>query len=151
MLLRLSANIITVNPPPSPNGNADTSLQPPDIDMFFDTNAVTALTQLSKTIGHGLLKHEETVIQADGSLRARLTNLSQCEHQDIFDIPAEKCVKLRPTAFLGNILSVTKVAFSAVQLGQYLQFILGLEFPPQQTSNGDCICGLPNDRSKCAR
>jgi hypothetical protein len=35
LLLRMGANIITVNPPPSPNGNADTSLQPPDIDMFF--------------------------------------------------------------------------------------------------------------------
>ena len=68
MLLRMGANIITVNPPPSPNGNADKSLQLPDIDMFFDTNAVTAPTQLSKTIGRGLLKHVETVIQADDSL-----------------------------------------------------------------------------------
>ncbi len=44
-------------------------------------------------------------------------------------------------------MTMTKVAFSAVQLGQYLRFILGLKLPSQQTSNGDCICGLPNDRS----
>jgi hypothetical protein len=40
----------------------------PTLTCFFDTIAVTALTQLSKTIGRGLLKHVETVIQADDSL-----------------------------------------------------------------------------------
>jgi hypothetical protein len=44
-------------------------------------------------------------------------------------------VRFRPIVFLGNILSMTKAGFSAVQLDQYLQLILWLEFPPKQTSD----------------
>ncbi len=45
------------------------------------------------------------------------------------------------TAFLENILSMTKAEFSAVQLGYYLRLILGLDFPPQQTSDWNCFGG----------
>jgi hypothetical protein len=97
-MVSMGAKIITVDPPQSPNGNADTSLRIPDIDIFFDTNAATALSQLSKTKGHVtrqiflahwlqtnniLLKHVQSAIQADDSLQARLTihlNVKSMDH-----------------------------------------------------------------------
>jgi hypothetical protein len=51
-MVSMGFNIITVDSTQSLNGNADTRLQLSDIDMFFDTNAAAALSQLSKTIGH---------------------------------------------------------------------------------------------------
>ena len=72
-----------------------------------------------------------------------------------FDVPADKPVRFRPTAFLGNVLSMTKAEFSAVQLGYYLRLILGLDFPPQQTSDGKYFCGrvtdssLPSHKAEC--
>ena len=46
--------------------------------------------------------------------------------------------------------------FSSVQLGQYLKLVLGLDFPPQLTSDGNCPCGRANDytgyhRLNCAK
>ncbi len=135
--------------------------------MFVDTTA-TILSQRSKLWGNfgqvteqkclahwmqlnsQLLKHVQKVTQADDSLRARMTHLSECEITGIyarFDLPAEKCARFRPTVFLGNILSMAKTEFSAIQLGQYLLLILGLEFPQQQASNARCYCGRPNDSS----
>jgi hypothetical protein len=99
-----------------------------------------------------LLKHLQKIIQADYFLRARRNYFSECEIKgpyDRFDLLAEKCVRLCPlaTAFSGNILSMTKAEFSAVQLDQYLRIILGPEFRPRQTSNGNgkCFCGQAND------
>ena len=86
--------------------------------------------------------------QADATLRARLNHLSQCEikgpHPQ-FDIPAEKCIQFRPTAFLGNMLSMDNTEFSSFQLGLYLQLVLGLDFSPQLTSDGNCPCGRTYD------
>ena len=78
-----------------------------------------------------LLKHVQKVQQADATLRARLNHLSQCEIKGPhprFDIPAEKCIRFRPTAFLGNMLSMNNTEFSSFQLGLYLQLVLGLDF-----------------------
>jgi hypothetical protein len=58
-----------------------------------------------------------------------------------FDVPADKPVRFRPTAFLGNILSMTKAEFSVVQLGHYLRLVLGLDFPPQQPRMGNVFVG----------
>jgi hypothetical protein len=46
--------------------------------------------------------------------------------------------------------------FSSVQLGQYLQLVLGLVFPLQLTSDGNCPCGRVNystgyHRINCAK
>ncbi len=51
-----------------------------------------------------LLKHVpvQTAIQADDSLRARMTHLSECEIRGPhvrFDLPAEKCVRFHSTVF----------------------------------------------------
>jgi hypothetical protein len=58
-------------------------------------------------------------------------------------------VQQSPTAFLGNILCMTKAEFSEVQLGRVpIRLILGLEFPPQQTSDGIFFVGrrtIPQD------
>ncbi len=98
--------------------NEDPGLNLPDIDMSFDKNAATALSQLSKTTRHVTRQKRlahwmqhinpllKPVIQADDSPQARMTRLSQCEIKGPhakFDLPAEKCVRFRPTVFLGNI------------------------------------------------
>ena len=135
----------------------------PDIQRFFNSNPAAALQPIEKTVtkvtkqkiiaqwtekNNPLLKHVQAVQQADTFLRARINHLSQSEvkgphHR--FDIPSEKCLRFRPTAFLGNILSMINAEFSSVQLGQYLQLVLGLVFPPQLTSDGNCPCGRAND------
>ncbi len=76
-MVRMGAKVVTVDPRPSQDRNADSGLNLPDIDMFCDTNAATALSQLSKTMGpvtrqkflahwmqhnHLLLKHVQLMI-----------------------------------------------------------------------------------------
>ncbi len=53
-LVSMGADVITVDPRPSQDSNADPGLNLSDIDMFFDTNAATALSQLSKLWGMSL-------------------------------------------------------------------------------------------------
>ncbi len=74
-----------------------------------------------------------------------MTNLSECEIKglyDRFDVPAEKC-----EINVLRKLSMPKAEFGAIQLGQYMCIILGLEFSPHLTADGKCFCGLPNDSS----
>jgi hypothetical protein len=52
----MGAKVITEDPRPSQDINADPGLNLPDVDICFDTNAATALSQLSKTMGHVTLK-----------------------------------------------------------------------------------------------
>ncbi len=74
----MDAKVITVDHRPSQDRNAETDINLPVIDMFFGTNATTALSQLSVTTGHltqqkflalwmqrnnPLVKHVKTVIQ----------------------------------------------------------------------------------------
>ncbi len=59
-MVSVGAKTITVDPPPSQNGNADTSLQIPDIDMCFYTNAATALSQLTTDLA-SLVFDEEVI------------------------------------------------------------------------------------------
>jgi hypothetical protein len=142
-----------IDPPPSPDKFADTGLNLPKTRIFFDSNAATGLSHLSNTMGHvmrqkflahwkqlnnPLLKHVQMVIKADDSLRARMKHLSEYEIKGPltrFDIPADKSVRFRPTAFLGNILSMTKAHFSAVQLGHYQRLVRGLDFNKPQIGN----------------
>ncbi len=44
-----------------------------------------------------------------------------------------------------------KAEFSVVRIGHCLLLILGLEYPPQLTSDGKCFCGLPNYSSEYRR
>jgi hypothetical protein len=88
------------------------------------------------------------VVQADDSLRAQMSHLSQCDipgpHRR-FDLSSDLGLKFCPTAFLGNILSMISSEFSSVQLGQYLLLILGLVFFLPPTTDGKCFCGREND------
>ncbi len=67
--------------------------------------------------------------------------------QGDFDIP-HKVLRFRQTAFfLGNMLSLINLEFSYVQMGQFLRLILGLDFLPPHTDEGNCLCGKANDAS----
>ena len=76
--------------------------------------------------------------------------------QGDFDIP-HKVLRFRQTAFfLGNMLSLINLEFSSVQMGQFLRLILGLDFLPTHTDEGNCLCGKANDalghhRLNCSR
>ncbi len=106
-----------------------------------------------------LLKHIQAVCQADSLLRARMNHLAQGEVKGPhprFDIPSDLLLRFRPTAFLGNILSMINADFSPFQLGQYLKLVLGLDFPAQATTDGNCPCGRANNstghhRLNCSR
>jgi hypothetical protein len=137
----------------------------PAVDIFFNTSPTAKNVLLSKhlraltrqdTITHWaqlhspILQHVQKVIQADPSLRARMSHLAQSEikgpHKR-FDIPPDKVLTFRPTAFLGNMLSMIHLEFSSVQMGLYLRLVLGMDFPPPNTSDGRCFCGHPHDAS----
>ena len=163
--VELGAKVLTDDPRASQDQISLNELHLPDLDMFFDSNSAIILPRISKTLrkvsrqkfltqwaqeNSPLLQHVQKVIQADDSLRARMNHLSQCEIKGPhprFDIPAESCIRYRPTALLGNILSMSNAEFSSGQLALYLRLVLGLEFPPQQTSDGCCHCGKANDSS----
>ncbi len=97
-----------------------------------------------------ILQHFQKVIHADDLLCACLSHLSQCEIKGqhmLFDLPPEKVLWFRPTAFLGNMHSMVSLGFSSVHLGQLFWLLLRLEFPQQNTDNGLCSCGRANDAS----
>ena len=173
-MVGLGATVHTVDPRKEQDEVSSQALAIPDIQLFFNSNPAAALQPITKTAtkvtkqkiiaqwtekNHPLLKHVQAVQQADTSLRARINHLSQSEVKGPhtrFDIPSEKSLRFRPTAFLGNILSMINAEFSSVQLGKYLQLVLGLAFPPQLTSDGNCPCGRANDytgyhRLNCAK
>ncbi len=146
-----------------------TALAAPDIALFYNSNSASALRLIAKTttkvmkqkfIAHWteqnnpLLKHVKKVQQADAFLRARLNHLSKCEIRAfianlIFQL--KSVCNFDQTSFLSNILSMINAEFSSFQLGQYLQLVLGLDFPPQLTSDGNCPCGRANDSTGCHR
>ncbi len=149
-LVELGATVLQTDPQSSQNDSTNIAL--PHIDFFFDMNAAIPFPRISNTERQGtnqkrltqwvkehspILKHVQNVIQADDSLRARLTHLSQWKIKGPhprFDIPPELTLRFPPTAFLGNIWPMVHTEFSAAQLGQYLRFVLGLELPPPNTS-----------------
>jgi hypothetical protein len=45
-----------------------------------------------------------------------------------FDIPPDKVLQFKPTALIGNMLSMINLEFSSIQMGHILQLILGLDF-----------------------
>jgi hypothetical protein len=60
-----------------------------------------------------------------------MNHLAECEVKGShprFDIPTQQSIRLRPTAFMGNILAMLTTDFSQFQVGQYLQLVLGLDF-----------------------
>jgi hypothetical protein len=170
----MGAKVLSINYRASQDAPSDSALAFPDVDLFFDPNLTTVFSQFSKPmrrlsqqnvltqwmqLNNPILQHVQKVVEADDSLRARMSHLSQCEisgpHRR-FDLPPDKELKFCPTAFLGNILSMINSEFSSVQLGQYLRLILGLDFPPPTTSDGHCFCGRANDvsgyhRLNCSR
>jgi hypothetical protein len=180
----LGATILAVDPTGSQTDLSLQPLYLPEIDLFFHSNSAAVLPYISKIMlrqatrqkpvtqwppqHNPMLKHVQAVCQgpvrqADSSLslpdsRARMNHLAQCEVKGLhprYDIPADLSLRFRPTAFLGNILSMIN-ADSPFQLGQYLKLILGLDFPAQATTDGNCLCVRANDstgyhRLNCSR
>jgi hypothetical protein len=146
----------------------------PDVDVFFQSNAAAVLPNISKMLrtvtkqklvsqwaqqNDPLLKHVQEVCQGDPALRARMNHLAECEVKGShprFDIPTKQSIWFRPTAFMGNLLAMLTTDFSLFQLGQYLQLVLGLDFLPPSTPDGQCPCGRQHDstgyhRLNCSR
>jgi hypothetical protein len=164
-MVAMGALTLDLSHPRQPDSALPQPLALPEVNILFDPSTQAKNFLLSKPLRQlarqdtitqwaqlhsPILQHVQKVIQADDSLRARLSHLSQCEikgpHKR-FDIPPDKVLRFRPTAFIGNMHSMVSLEFSSVQLGQLFQLLLGLEFPPPNTSNGLCFCGRANDTS----
>ncbi len=155
-MVAMEAQIRTVDPPDDHFDPLSSPLYLPDVDVFFQSSVAAVFPNISKMIrkvtkqklvsqwaqqNDPPLKHVQDVCRAYPALRARTNHLAECELKGShprFDIPTQQSTRFRPTAFMGNLLAILTTDFSPFQLGQYLQLVLGMDFLPPSTPDGQC-------------